>query len=251
MVKNNEKTNLGSKLQVVPQEKSRVSSVNVSNVVKFKKATHKKRRLIAMDLQDYIESKVVAGYKAIEIFKDLELFLQKEGKGRVPPEIRTIQRIAQTIKYQDSNDSSGLWSINTINDKDNKPEDARLVLEVLAYEISRKHIFKSYPCFSCTQAKWIIKLRKIAPDAPPRIILLLANICVMKASNNADNFVDVDAYLAFTPWKNRDCKKRYEDAVLTDDTLRVPLYTLLVTVLFEPALSSTYEIENEIGAVKS
>ena len=244
MVKTNIKTNMGNELKVVPQEKSRVSSVDASNKVKFKKITHQKHRLIARDLQDYIESKAVAGYKAIEIFKDLELFLKKEGKGRVPPEIRTIQRIAQTIKFQDS---SGVWSING---DDTKPEEARLVLEALAYEISRKHIVKRYPYFSCQQADWIIRLRKIAPDAPLSVILLLANICITRAGNDLPNFVDVDAYLAFTPWKNRDCKKRYEDAASTDPTLRVPLYPLLVTMLLEPEISSIFEIEPEIRADK-
>jgi hypothetical protein len=161
--------------------------------------------------------------------KYLDKKVTEDDKGRLPPDIRTIQRIVKEVVVPDT---SGTWSIT-----DNEGEDARLVLDILAANIVSKQGFM-YPDmkrkFTKAEAQWIIRLRKAAPDAPAKIIVLLYQLYMRREAQGITNTADLDCYLAFTPWRDKDCFRLYKRVVAKGWMPKVPLWFSMVDALFPP-----------------
>ncbi len=190
-------------------------------------ARHRKRRIDG-DIQEKIEAKAMDGWTPSQILKYLDGELAEDDKGRLPPDIRTIQRIVKEVAIPDT---SGTWSIT-----DNEGEDARLVLDILAANIVSKQGFM-YPDmkrkFTKAEAQWIIRLRKAAPDAPAKIIILLFQLYMRREAKGITDTADLDGYLAFTPWRDKDCLRLYKRVVVNGWIPKVPLWFSMVDTLYQ------------------
>ncbi len=192
-------------------------------------ATRNRGRNTARDIQEEIETKAMAGWPPAQIRKDLERRLKKENRQAEILHPRTIQRIAKEVAVPDT---SGIWSIT-----DNEGEDARLVLDILAANIVSKQGFM-YPDmkrkFTKAEAQWIIRLRKAAPDAPAKIIILLFQLYMRREAKGITDTADLDGYLAFTPWRNKDCLRLYKRIVVNGWIPKAPLWFSMVDSLYPP-----------------
>jgi len=189
----------------------------------------RRRRNIDGDIQDYIEEKAMDGWTAAQITKKLTISLELKGRGDELPDKRTIQRVVRDKAYPDT---SGNWSI-----ADSAPEDARLVLDVLAHHIESFHSILAYcRSFSKEEAEWIIRLRKAAPDAPPRVITILMHLYMSRKAEGITDETDLNGYLALTPWKDRDCLRRYKHVVAKESISKVPVWSILVDELYTGGL---------------
>jgi hypothetical protein len=189
-----------------------------------------RKRDMDRDIQADIESLTLDGYSPKQIELYLKNKLDKEveqgevKERRFQPELRTIQRTATDIKFPDT---SGRWSIG-----DYEGEDARVVLDVLSSCMLYHTSMIGYNnFFSKTQAHWVIKLSKAAPDAPHRIITTLVYLYMSKASKGIVETTDLDVYLAFTPWKNSGCLRLYKSLVAKGNIPAVPWWPILVDEL--------------------
>ncbi len=117
-----------------------------------------------------------------------------------------------------------IWSI-----ADSAAEDSWLVLDVLAERLARG-ITKF---FTKTEADWIVKVRKAAPDAPNNVVFLLAFSYAVKEEAGYDSRA-MDGYLALTPWKDKGRLRQYKRLVAQKTIPRVPGWPVLVDELFGP-----------------
>jgi hypothetical protein len=188
-----------------------------------------RKRYIDGDIQDEIEAKALDGWGPSQIFRHLEKKLEADVKHRYPPNVRTIQRIVQDMVVPDT---TGEWSIT-----DNEGADARLVLDIMAANIVSKQGFM-YPDmkrkFTKGEAQWIIRVRKAAPDAPAKIIWTLAQLYIRKERKGITDTADLDGYLAFTPWRDKDCFRLYKRVVAKGWMPKVPLWFSMVDTLCSP-----------------
>ena len=137
---------------------------------------------------------------------------EREGWGSWKvPHLRTIQRIVARTRPADS---SGVWEI-----EDSSPDDARVVLDFLADAIAGTNGRVSE--ITREQAAWIIRLRKLGPPMEFDEILRLAALYRDRRTNgNATR--DLDAFLAFAPWRDKPAAIRYLRAVLNELIEAVP-----------------------------
>jgi hypothetical protein len=80
------------------------------------------------------------------------------------PNIRAVQREVEKVNVEKS---TGTWGV----EKDNG-EDARLILDVLADVIIQTEGRKT--SFTKEEACWVLNLSKVAPDARPYNVWLIA-----------------------------------------------------------------------------
>ncbi len=106
-------------------------------------------------------------------------------------------------------DNSGPW---TLADPDATPEDAALVLPVLAEAIdwSGGHLHR----FSKAVVRWIVKVRVAAPDLPVSWALKVAEeYRAAEERGDSEELEGLDQMLAFTPWRDSYYYRRYLQAV--------------------------------------
>ena len=116
---------------------------------------------------------------------------------------------------------------------DSEPEDARLVLDVFAKGFEDDYHFS----FTKALAKWIIRIKKMAPDADSNTVFFLALLYFAKEEGAIIDTKALDGYLAFTPWKeDRKYLRLYKRAVATKFVPQVPMWSVLVNELFETVL---------------
>ena len=118
-------------------------------------------------------------------------------KSRIP-HIRTIQRI---VRENTPQDPSAPWQLAEASGG-----DAALVLPVLAamIEVSEGRL----KALSTAKAEWIVKLRRVADDLPLWAIYELT-IKYMLRRERHNPTDDLDAFLAFAPWRSKEHNKRY------------------------------------------
>jgi len=184
------------------------------------------------DVEQEIRRLALMNWTAAQIFR--ELGKREDFKGRLPQE-RTMRR---AVRWYRPDDTSGWWSVA---DDDTDPEDAELVLPVLAAAIewSKGTVAR----FSKGEARWIVKVRKAAPDIPPVWAFQVAfsywwQKCRDEPTENLDQM------LAYAPWRGKSHLHRYLQATRyfhpdwfapfgVDAT--VPLIQLLHAVSSKPA----------------
>ncbi|MFC1938524.1 hypothetical protein ACFLWH_02615, partial [Chloroflexota bacterium] len=149
-------------------------------------------------------------------------FTSQEKRSRLPT-IRTIQRIVKEVAIPDT---SGTWSV-----ADSEGEDARLVLDILAFLISSAiGILKGNFSITKREAQWIIRIRKAAPDAPDLIVWALIELYIRRETNGITDNADLDGYLALTPWRDNDCFRLYKRLVAKGKIPKLPLWYLMTDV---------------------
>ena len=165
-------------------------------------------------LEQWIKSKAHEGWTAAEInrmmHKDVQ-FLDKEDL----PSKKTVERVVKSVRIEDS---SGPWGV-----MDSDAEDARLILDVLADVIIQTEGRKTR--FTKEEASWVLKLRKVASDARPYNVWLLAREYMVLEDKKIYDTAALDHYLAFKPWTNKNRFGNYEGAValgwIKEDPLRL------------------------------
>ena len=181
--------------------------------------TQYKRSNIDGDIQEEIDAKARSGWLPAQILKYLE---DTYGKvENVPRDIRTIRRRVKAVR---SSDTSGRWSM-----VDCEPEDARIVLDVLAGCMeNHSTMIGNSNYFTINQAEWVIKLSKAAPGANARIIATLVHLYMSRVAKGIVDNSDLDAYLAFKPWHSSDSMRLYKRTVSRGFVPEVPWWRILV-----------------------
>ena len=156
-------------------------------------ATRKRRRNMDSAILYEIEAKALENWTPSQIHTDLERKLKAQDRLVEVPSLRTVQRIVKDVEIRDT---SGTW-----RPADDEAEDARLILEVLAniiiYSSGKKR------SFSKAEARWVLKIRKLASDADAVKVWRLARTYMVYESQGNASTEDLDAYLAFAPWRNK------------------------------------------------
>ncbi len=161
---------------------------------------------IDLDVQDEIRKLALdeaAPATPAQIFRHLERETKFEGR---VPELRAIQRFVKKLAPPDP---SGEWSF-----VDAEPEDARLVLDVLAEITARTN---GQARITCATAEWIIKIRKAAPSISPLEAYQFAKEYRAREDRRIDTR-DLDLMLAFAPWESDDARKVYDSMVYSGVT---------------------------------
>jgi len=166
--------------------------------------TRHRRRNMSPELQKRIEEKAASGYSATDIYRELV-----ESGPENLPKLRTVQNV---VKAKELPDESGPWSVAN-KDKYgaflDTPEDARIILDVLADVIIQSGRKRA---FTMNEAKWVLRIRKLAPDISCGSVWDLAR-SYMVAENKEDPTEATDAYLAFKPWMSKNRLEHYEYAL--------------------------------------
>ena len=116
------------------------------------------------------------------------------------PSLRTVQVIAKLAK----GDASDIWSVT-----DSEPEDAALLLPVVAALISKS---AGRVRLTVDAAAWVLHVRRLAADLPPYAAWQIATFYQGRHGAGLAT-TDVDALLAFAPWRGPVAWVRYKDAV--------------------------------------
>jgi hypothetical protein len=164
--------------------------------------TRRRRRNIDPDLEKWIEAQARRGIPPIEIYRQMTEGDQWKHLENLPL-LRTVQSMAQEQRFVDK---SGPWSVA---DEDFSPEDARLILEVFADVIAfnhKKHVFTK------AEAAWVLKVRRIAPRLYLDRVWEFAR-AYMLAESKGESTAGLDALLAFMPWKNKNRRFNYQQAI--------------------------------------
>lgn len=142
-----------------------------------------------------------------QIFEKVSDDLAKDKKNKlIMPSKRTVERMVKHYCSMSKPGDSDTWSV-----ADSEPEDAALILKVLADVMLFTHGEK--PTFTRQEAKWVLKIGKMLPEAYSLTqIWLLAKDYVVAETRHQETG-HLDAYLAFKPWKNNDRYRTYEYAV--------------------------------------
>ena len=166
--------------------------------------TRRRGRQIDPYVQYEIEEKTGLGWtpKQIHRWFEEQVIDKRLPESKLPGE-RTLQRVAEEATMRDT---SGPWRIADADD----PEDAKLILDVLAnvtvHSTGKKHSFTK------EEARWVLRVRKIVPDADPVKVWFVARAYQLYQSRGLDSRA-LDMYLAFAPWRGVPHMRLYLDAV--------------------------------------
>lgn len=114
------------------------------------------------------------------------------------PSLRTIQRL---VKEMEPPDPTEEWRL-----ADTEPEDARLVLDVLAAVTVKT---RGRARLTRATAEWVIRVRRAAPTLDPFEAYLYAREYRAREERRGDTR-DLDLYLALAPWDSEDARRDYE-----------------------------------------
>ncbi|MGE0541497.1 MAG: helix-turn-helix domain-containing protein [Dehalococcoidia bacterium] len=167
----------------------------------------KRKRYIDGDVQAAIEelAQDQPTWTATQIYRQLEQ--REELRGRLPT-VRTVQTIVKDVRPRDT---SAAWSLAIAG-----PDEAAAVLPVLAavVESTRGEV----RTLTQREAGWIAKLRAVAADLPARETYRLARLFIAR-EDRSEPSADLDLFIAFAPWRNRQASDRYDHLLFTMETL--------------------------------
>lgn len=159
------------------------------------------KRRLSRKVLDKIEELANDGYAATQVL--IELQKDRNLKGEYLPPLRTLQRIIRDDIIPQ--DPSGPWSL-----ADSEGIDAPAILEVLAEVIS--HTEGRVKSVTRNEAKWIVSISRAVPDLPTWGVFTLAR-AYLKREETKESTADLDTYLAFAPWRDREHEEAYKKAV--------------------------------------
>lgn len=172
----------------------------------------RQRRTDAVAVRDIIDlAKTGSGPAEIERWLKAEKKAGRKFKGITLPHIKTIQQI---VRENTPKDPSGPWQFAEADG-----EDAVLVLPVLAAVLEAS---EGRLKVSNLMAEWIVRLCQTADDLPPWTIYELAHTYMLRHERQASTD-DLNAFLAFAPWRSEENAKRFNSAV---QRLELPLYLM-------------------------
>lgn len=154
---------------------------------------------------------------AAEIFRYLERKFM--GTGVPVPSERSIRNLVRELAPPDP---SGRW----VPGPDNDPQEDALILATLAERPRRapdRWAGKDWLAITNERARWLVWLRVGWPDIDPIVALSLA--ADYRARREAGSHTaDLDAYLAFAPWRSLDAYRRWDAAIKTGAIKEPPAY---------------------------
>ena len=121
------------------------------------------------------------------------------------PSRRTIHNIVAEHTLEDDSDP---WEL-----AEAEADEAALVLPVLAAIIEKTEERRSH--VTQDQAKWIVRIRRAAPDLNAWMVYLIA-LNYMACAEHGVPHNHLDAYLAFAPWRSQVDRWRYNKATEKD-----------------------------------
>jgi hypothetical protein len=121
------------------------------------------------------------------------------------PSQRTIHNIVREHTPRDDTDP---WAL-----ADAEADEAALILPVLAAIIEKTEERRSY--LTQAQARWIVRIRRAAPDLNAWMVYLIA-LNYMALAEHGLPHNRLDAYLAFAPWRSQENRWRYNKATEKD-----------------------------------
>jgi hypothetical protein len=136
-----------------------------------------------------------SGFAPVEIDRRLK---DRDDLPRPLPVLRTIQRIFREVSPPDR---SGDWSL-----MDAAPDEVEIMLPVLAAILERSEGAKD--TMSRAEAEALLRVRTAGPDLPPWESYMLACEYLVRA-DAGDPTVDLDAFLAFAPWRSGENLARF------------------------------------------
>lgn len=161
-------------------------------------------RRLDLSVERQIAALAASGCSAPAIHRELER-LDRAGElgGRLPG-LRTVQRRLDDMAPHDPSDP---WTFGEMDG-----EDARLVLDALAAAVNRTD--GRIRAVSKAEADLIVKVARAAPDLPAAYQWRIARMYAARRSNAAPTD-DLDALLAFAPWRDNpdNPAERYRRAV--------------------------------------
>lgn len=166
-----------------------------------------RRRNMNPDLEKRIVDMAGLGYSGKEIFDKMSSW--DEWEPEKPVGLRTVQSVVHEVQKRDL---SGPWSMAD-QGKDGSfvysPEDARIVLDVWADLVAA---FARKRAFTREEAKWVLRIRKLAPDLHAWHVWDLA-LSYMTLQKKEFSTEGLDAYLAFRPWASKNRCENYGNAL--------------------------------------
>ena len=181
-----------------------------------------RKQQIEGDVWEFIRELVRRHLSPPQILKELKS--QERFSQRVPS-LRQIQRLK--AKWSPS-DPSAPWSL-TDGDEESDPA---LVLPVLAVVISETKGRKTR--LTKAEAQSITRIRRIAPDCDPWDAYVFARLYLLKEQADIPS-VDIDAYLAYAPWRGKQEAQAYGQALEEGWVSNVPYMSSSVFREFEVA----------------
>ena len=150
-------------------------------------------------VRDEIEARSSAGMSAPEIHRVLK---QSQTSESSVPTLRTIQRIVADMAPRDT---SGLWTA------EHAQERPRPILDTLVAVIEQTH--GRVTALTREEARWIARLDTVAPDVRPFEWWRIARLYLGRI-NRSERTHDLDAFLAFAPWRGGEAgRRRYDNAL--------------------------------------
>lgn len=187
---------------------------------------NRSRGYIDGDVRDEIEVKAeTSDWSPAQIRRGLER--QKGFEGRLPS-AKTFETIVKRIRG--AGDSTAPWHLSDGN-------EGALILPVLAEVIAntmgeRRHLTEA-------EAGWICRVRRAAPDLSPLFAAYqLARVYLSRNARDVPT-ADLDAFLAFAPWRSEELAQRYYNAVYEGWT-GPPLHFL------DKIVSSDFHVEHRV-----
>ena len=178
----------------------------------------KKFRRVGGEVKEAIEELAMRGWKAPDIH---EALVERFTAGRAP-KLRTVQRwVAQ------KSDPSGAWRF-----ADADAEDAALLLPVLAALISETRGRRKE--LSNAEAERVAKICGAAPGVDPWYAYVLARLYMLREQANMAS-PDIDAYLAYAPWRGKQEADAYGQALEEGWVTMVPHMSPGMFRDYEPA----------------
>lgn len=176
--------------------------------------THKRNRArnIPIETDEAIRALLGKGRTASGIHKFLERHQEELGLPGPLPDVRTIQR---RVKELAPADPSEPWDLLT-----DETGDPRLILDTLEAVIRETE--GRVGTISREVAEALMRLSRAAPDLEPRQRWVLANRYVERRERD-ETTEDLDALLAFTPWRSDEHDDKYIQALTSGWIVQAPI----------------------------
>jgi len=151
------------------------------------------------DVKEAIELLAAFGWKASKI----DRVLGGTSFADRMPDLRTIQRYVERAGQRSGPDEP--WQRTEM-----AGNDALLVLDVLIVLMQHTRLPHG---ITRAQAQWLLWVRQAAPDLTPVDAWLLALLYLARERSSAPEYADLDAVLAFAPWRSEQARSAYFLAV--------------------------------------
>lgn len=133
--------------------------------------------------------------------------------GEVTPSLRKLQ-----LDAKEDHPGVELWSLQRA-----EPATVPILLETLAVIIEETG--GALTSLTVAESAWVLRVQAAAPELSPWHRYLWARRYIDRTAAQADSTVDLDAVLAFRPWRGEGEQRRYEGAVEAG-SLPVPPFKL-------------------------